>query len=560
MNRQALCLPFSFHRLFVGGTIESPCILKRQSQVRLVRAQPKAGEGVKDNMDAIRPVALIILDGWGIREKEDGNSVVLGQTPNYDRWMRTLERSIVDASGEAVGLPEGQMGNSEVGHLNLGAGRIVYQDLTRINLAIRDGSFFSNEVLTHAIDETAARKTKLHVIGLFGEGGVHSHSDHMYAILRLAAQRGIEPVLHVITDGRDTPPESGLRFASKLDEFLSSNPGVVASVCGRYYTMDRDRRWARTEKGYRVIAKHEGEEGRTADSLIAALETSYAEGVTDEFILPVALDVEGKDVTVQPGDCLVFYNFRADRMRQIVRTFMFPDFDGFEREFIPDLRIITMTSYEDDFAAPVIFPEQDINDPLAGVLSGLGLKQFHAAETEKYAHVTYFFNGGKEEPFEGEDRHLEPSPKVPTYDLQPEMSAYPLTEAVLERLATDDDDFILVNFANPDMVGHTGVLEAAIKAVEAVDECAGRLVDAIVAKGGVAIVTADHGNCERMIDHQTGEPHTYHTTQPVSLFVIGTKEYINLRPRGKLADVSPTVLDLMGIGKPEIMTGLSLIV
>ncbi len=510
-------------------------------------------------MKAYKPVALIILDGWGIRRKEEGNSVMLGSTPNYDRWMRTLERSIVDASGEPVGLPEGQMGNSEVGHLNLGAGRIVYQDLTRINLAIRDGSFFDNEILVSALDRVKETQGKLHVIGLFGDGGVHSHSDHMYAMLELAAQEGIEPILHIITDGRDTPPESGLKFAGKLSEFLQHNPTVVASVCGRYYTMDRDRRWERIQKGYDVIALHQGENGRTARTVEEALQASYDAGVTDEFVLPVAIDVGDRNVKVEPGDCIIFYNFRADRMRQIVRTFMFPDFDGFERDFITDVDIITMTSYEDEFTAPVIFAEQEIVNPLAEVLSNLGLRQFHAAETEKYAHVTYFFNGGVEKIFAGEERHLEPSPKVATYDLQPEMSAYPLTDALLRRLAEYDDDFILVNFANPDMVGHTGVLSAAIKAVETVDECAGRLVAAINAKGGVAVVTADHGNCERMIDHKTGEPHTYHTTQPVSLFVIGADGYLNLRPRGILADVAPTILDLMGIEQPAEMTGRSLI-
>ena len=510
-------------------------------------------------MKAYKPVALIILDGWGIRRKEDGNAVMLGNTPNYDRWLRTLERSIVDASGEPVGLPEGQMGNSEVGHLNLGAGRIVYQDLTRINLAIRDGSFYENEVLVSAINKVKANKGKLHLIGLFGEGGVHSHSSHMVAILELAARKGLDPIIHLITDGRDTPPESSIEFAEKLDLFLEDNPAVVASVSGRYYTMDRDRRWPRIQKGYDVIALHKGENGRTANSVIEALQDSHAEGVTDEFILPIAINVGDRDVTVAPGDCLVFYNFRADRMRQIVRTFMFSDFDGFERDFIPDVDIITMTQYEDDFTAKVIFAEQEIRNPLAEVISNLGLKQFHSAETEKYAHVTYFFNGGREVVFAGEERHLEPSPKVPTYDLQPEMSAYPLTEAILKRLADVNDDFILVNYANPDMVGHTGDLQAAIKAVETVDECAGKLVAAINAKGGVAIVTADHGNCERMIDHKTGNPHTYHTTQPVSLFVIGTAGYVNLKPRGKLADVAPTILELMGIAQPREMTGQSLL-
>ncbi len=511
------------------------------------------------DMTTYKPVALFILDGWGIREKADYNAVVLGNTPNFDRWSRGLERSVLDASGEAVGLPEGQMGNSEVGHLNLGAGRIIYQELTRINLAIRDGSFFNNAVFTTAVAGVKNRGGKVHIIGLLGEGGVHSHSDHMFALLELAGQTGLEPIVHVITDGRDTPPESGLRFAEKLEGFLAENPGVVASVCGRYYTMDRDKRWQRTQKGYNVIALHSSDDGKTAASLTDALRASYQDGVTDEFVLPVALEVGDRDVTVQPGDLLIFYNFRADRMRQIVTTFMFPDFDGFERDFIEDVDIVTMTNYEDRFTAQIAFPEVEITNPLAEVLSKAGKKQFHAAETEKYAHVTYFFNGGEETPFEGEERHLEPSPKVATYDLKPEMSAYELAAAVKERIETHDDDFILVNFANPDMVGHTGVLAAAIKAVEAVDECAGMLVDAVVAKGGVALVTADHGNCERMLDHYTGEPHTYHTTQPVSFIVIGTHGYQNLRPRGILADVSPTVLELLGVPQPPEMTGHSLL-
>ena len=515
-------------------------------------------------MKAYRPVALIILDGWGIREMEHGNAVVQGRTPNYDRWARTLERSVVDASGEAVGLPDGQMGNSEVGHLNLGAGRVIYQDLTRINLAIDRGVFYENETLLASLSALMARGGKLHLVGLLGEGGVHSHSKHMYALLAMAERQGIEPILHVITDGRDTPPESALGFAMTLEEYLSQHPGVVASVSGRYYTMDRDKRWARTEIGYRVMALHEGyrsDDGgtsRTAPSLTAALRESYADGVTDEFVLPVAIDVGQRNVSVEPGDAVIFYNFRADRMRQIVTSFAFPEFVGFERLYIPELDLITMTSYEADYPVKVVFPEVEITNPLAEVLSQEGCRQFHAAETEKYAHVTYFFNGGREDMFPGEERHLEPSPKVATYDLQPEMSARPLTEAVLARLRDHDDDFILVNYANPDMVGHTGVLAAGIRAVETVDECAGRLVAAINAKGGVAIVTADHGNCERMIDEKTGEPHTYHTTQPVALFVIGD-QYYDLRPRGILADVSPTILHLMGITPPPEMTGRSLI-
>lgn len=350
-----------------------------------------------------------------------------------------------------------------------------------------------------------------------------------------------------------------MAFVEGLEKFLASSPATIASVSGRYYTMDRDRRWSRTELGYRVIARHQGDQGRTAPTARAAIRASHEAGISDEFIWPVAIESGGRDVTVQPGDCLIFYNFRADRMRQIVSCFAFPDFDGFEREFIPDLDILTMTNYDDRFPVDVLFADEEIRNPLAEVLSQQGKGQFHAAETEKYAHVTYFFNGGLETPLPGEERHLEPSPQVATYDLKPEMSAYELTAAVLERLEAKEDDFLLVNYANPDMVGHTGDLAAAIKAVEAVDACAGRLVEAILAKGGIALVTADHGNCERMVDHETGEPHTYHTTQPVSLFLIGFDGYVNLKPRGILADVAPTVLQLMGIEKPADMSGDSLL-
>ena len=510
-------------------------------------------------MSSYKPVALIIMDGWGIRGKKEGNAVLLGKTPNYDKWTSELERSILDASGEAVGLPDGQMGNSEVGHLNLGAGRIVYQDLTRINLAIRDGSFSQVPVLVDAVNKVKANNSKLHVIGLFGPGGVHSHEDHMYAIFDMANDQGIDPILHIITDGRDTPPESSRDFLNRLEAYQAAKSVTVASVSGRYYTMDRDKRWQRTVKGYDVIAKHEGEEGKTAVSARAAIEQSHADGVTDEFILPVALEVGDKDVTIQKGDVIVFYNFRADRMRQLVTAFAFPEFDGFEREFVEDLTLLTMTNYDETYPVDVIFPEVEITNVLAEVVSNAGLQQFHAAETEKYPHVTYFFNGGSETPYAKEERQMAQSPKVATYDLQPEMSAYELTDIVTRRLEEENDDFILVNYANPDMVGHTGVLEAAIKAVETVDECVGKLVAAINAKGGVALVTADHGNCDRMIDHYTGNPHTYHTTQPVPFLVIGYDGYLNLRPRGILADVAPTVLDLMGVEQPTEMTGKSLL-
>ncbi len=515
-------------------------------------------------MKPYRPVALIILDGWGIREMAHGNAVAQAHTPNYDRWLREGERAVVDASGEAVGLPDGQMGNSEVGHLNLGAGRVVYQDLTRINRAIDRGEFAANDVLRSTFDGLEARGGKLHLIGLLGEGGVHSHDKHLYALLAAAEGRGIAPIIHVITDGRDTPPESGLAYARELEAYLADHhPGVIASVVGRYYIMDRDKRWPRIEMGYRDVALHEGHQEAdgstlTAATLAGALQASYRAGVTDEFVLPAAIDTGDRDVLVEPGDAIIFYNFRADRMRQIVAAFVQSDHQGFPHAHIPDLDIVTMTSYDATFPVKVLYPDVDITRPVAEIVSDHGLRQFHAAETEKYAHVTYFFNGGRETPFPNEDRHLEPSPKVATYDLQPEMSARPLVEAVIERVQTGDDAFVLVNFANPDMVGHTGVLAAAIKAVETVDDCAGRLVQAIVDKGGVAIVTADHGNCERMINEVTGEPHTYHTTQPVSLFVIGDR-YFNLRPRGALADVAPTILHLMGLPQPPEMTGRSLI-
>lgn len=508
-------------------------------------------------MKPYKPVALFILDGWGIREMEHGNATALANTPHYGRWLTTLERSILDASGEAVGLPDGQMGNSEVGHLNLGAGRVVYQDLTRIDVAIRNGSFYNTPVLIENLRQVKSRGGKLHLVGLLGEGGVHSQDRHLYALLTLAEQEGVLPILHLITDGRDTPPQSALGFAQKLEHYLTTHPGLIASVSGRYYTMDRDKRWSRTEMGYKAIAHHQGHEGRTAVTASAAIQRSYDEGVNDEFILPTAVDTH-HDVRLAAGDCLIFTNFRADRMRQIVQPFVLPAFDGFARDFTPDVTTLTMTNYIADLPAQVIFPDVDIVNPLAEVISRAGRKQFHAAETEKYAHVTYFFNGGRETPFEGEERHLEPSPKVATYDLQPEMSARELAAAVVKRIQEHDDDFILVNFANPDMVGHTGVLSAAIKAVETVDDCANQVVQAILDKGGVALVTADHGNCERMIDEVTGNPHTYHTTQPVSFFVIGD-QYFNLRPRGVLADVAPTVLNLLGIPTPPEMTGQSLV-
>jgi 2,3-bisphosphoglycerate-independent phosphoglycerate mutase len=510
-------------------------------------------------MNPVPTVALIILDGWGIREKELANAVVQADTPNYSRWLRQYERAIVDASGEAVGLTPGQMGNSEVGHLNLGAGHIVYQDITRVDVAIRDGSFFQNAALNAAIDGSVARNRPIQLVGLLGSGGVHSHSRQLYAFLRLINQRGGQAMIHAITDGRDTPPRSSPGYLAELEGVIAAEglSAEIASVSGRYWSMDRDMRQERTRAGYDAIMfaceRH-------APTPAAAIAAAHAEGTTDEFILPTVISHPDPDSRrLADGDTLIFWNFRADRMRQIVPPFAFAGFDGFERSYqANDLSIFTLTGYEKNLPVTVLFPKKDVVNPLARVISEAGHSQFHSAETEKYPHVTYFFNGGRELPFPGEERQVVPSPKVATYDLQPEMSAAGVADGVLQRLATHDDAFVLVNFANPDMVGHTGSLPAAIRAVETVDYQAGRIVEGVLAKGGVAIVTADHGNCEVMQDLVTGEPHTYHTINPVSLFVIG-QGYYALEPRGILADVAPTVLHLLGIPKPAEMTGQSLV-
>jgi 2,3-bisphosphoglycerate-independent phosphoglycerate mutase len=505
---------------------------------------------------AKKPVMLVILDGWGIREMEHANAVVQGNTPNYDRWMKTRERSIVDTFGEAVGLVPGQMGNSEVGHMNLGAGRVVYQDISRIDNAIREDTLGTIPELVQSMTRINSSGGNMHLIGLLGPGGVHSHQSHLHALLDIVAAQNINPVVHVITDGRDTPTNSGIGFLSNLQEKIDSvGVGRIATVSGRYYAMDRDKRWERTAKAFDAMVKREGNRAATAQE---AIQQSYDEDVTDEFIIPTVVG-DDASLAIKPGDLLVCYNFRADRMRQIVEAFSVKEFEGSDHfDFVPDLDIITFTVYKDDLPVSVLFAKEILKKTLAEIISNAGLKQYHSAETEKYPHVTFFFNGRNEEPFPGEDRRIIPSPKVATYDLQPEMSARELTEATLERLRTHDDDFILINYANPDMVGHTGSLEAAIKAVECVDECAGQLVEAVNAKGGVAIVTADHGNCERMLDELTGEAHTYHTVGPVSLFVIGSG-YYDMFSRGKLADVAPTVLSLMELPQPAEMTGRNLI-
>ncbi|MDX2075447.1 MAG: 2,3-bisphosphoglycerate-independent phosphoglycerate mutase [bacterium] len=505
---------------------------------------------------AKKPVMLIILDGWGIREFEHGNAVALGNTPNYDRWMATRERAIIDTFGEHVGLTSGQMGNSEVGHLNLGAGRVVYQDITRIENAITTGALANNPTLTKQFDYAKAHGKNVHLIGLLGTGGVHSYEGHLFALLDISKKSGINPVIHVITDGRDTPQESGVEFLNNLTTQMDKyGVGQIATVSGRYYAMDRDKRWERTKLAFDAMVNRVGE---TASSAKEAIQQSYAKEVTDEFIIPTVIG-DNPNLAVKEGDVLIFYNFRSDRMRQITQAFSANVFEG-DVTFPPitGLKIITFTEYVEGLPVEILFPPDYLNNTLAEVISTHGKTQYHSAETEKYPHVTFFFNGRREEPFEGESRRIIPSPKVATYDLQPEMSAQELTDATLQRLDEYDDDFLLINFANPDMVGHTGILEAAIKAVEFVDICAGKLVEKVLSKGGVAIVTADHGNCERMINEISGAPHTYHTVGPVSLFVVAD-EYVALKTRGKLADVAPTVLELMGLPQPQEMTGQSLI-
>lgn len=500
------------------------------------------------------PVMLVILDGLGIREMKHGNAVKLAETPNLDRWSTTLERACVNASGEAVGLVPDQMGNSEVGHMNLGAGRIVYQDITRINIAIRERTLGKKPELVDLFDSVKSNNAKLHLIGLVSDGGVHSHQDHLHALIRIAKDNDVPVIVHVITDGRDTPTRSGIGFVRALQAYIDEQGhGEIATVSGRFYAMDRDKRWERTQQAFDAMTQGNG---LKADSAIGAIQQSYDKDVTDEFIEPTV--VEGVDGNIESGDGVLCFNFRADRMRQLASALALSDVDGFQGHFVPDLNIVTMTQYMDELPAQVLFAKDELSNTLAEVLSANGKKQYHSAETEKYPHVTFFFNGRREEPFDAEDRQIIPSPKVKTYDLKPEMSAYELTEATLKRIESYDDDFILINFANPDMVGHTGDLDAAIKAVETVDECANRLVDAILARGGTAIVTADHGNCERMVEELTGDSHTYHTTNLVPLFVIG-QQYYKLRPYGILADVAPTILDLLGIDQPEEMTGGTLI-
>ena len=519
---------------------------------------------VLGSQSLVRPVVLVVLDGWGLGRAEPGNAVLAAATPVMDRLWATYPHATLRTSGEDVGLPAGQMGNSEVGHLNLGAGFVVYQWLTRLDRAVADGSFFANPTFLAAVDHARLAGGTLHLMGLVGDGGVHSHSRHLAALLRLTRDQGLTRVaVHTFTDGRDTSPTSGLGYVADLERMMAEfGVGRIATVAGRYYAMDRDQRWERTQRAYDAIVRGIGER---ATSAVEAIRRSYEAGVTDEFIVPTVIAAAGEPpVTVRPGDSVVFFNFRADRARQLTQALVEPDFAGFARgEPVPDMYVATMSRYEPGLPVHVAFESQDVVCPVGRAVSDAGLAQFHSAETEKYAHVTYFFNGGREEPFPGEERVLVPSPKVATYDLQPEMSAPGVTDAVVAAIGSGRYAFVIVNFANCDMVGHTGVFDAAMRAVETVDACLGRIVEATLAADGVALVTADHGNAEEMIDRETGRPMTAHTTNPVPVILVAPEDHplrhARLREDGRLAAVAPTVLGLLGLPIPAEMTELGLI-
>jgi len=507
-----------------------------------------------------RPTVLIVLDGWGYREDTRDNAIAAARTPVWDRLWRDAPHTLISGSGLDVGLPEGQMGNSEVGHMSLGAGRVVYQSITRIDEAIRDGSFDHNPAYTGAIDKATAAGGAVHIFGLLSPGGVHSHEEHIFAAIRLAARRGARRVyLHAFLDGRDTPPRSAgpsLQKASLL--FIELGCGRVASITGRYYAMDRDNRWERTEKAYRLLT--EGVAGHEAPTTSAALEAAYARGESDEFVEPTLVRTEDQEpAMVQDHDTVLFLNFRADRARQLTRAFVQADFSGFERRRVPRLSEFVMTTeYAADIAAGCAFPPQSLHNSIGEYLAGLGRTQLRIAETEKYAHVTFFFSGGREEAFPGEERVLVPSPKVATYDLQPEMSAQEVTDGLVDAIGSGRFDLIVCNFANGDMVGHTGIFEAAVKAVETLDECLGRVEQAVRDAGGQLLITADHGNCEQMLDYESGQQHTQHTTDLVPLVYVGPRQ-LHLKPaRGRLADVAPTLLAMMNLPQPEEMTGVNL--
>ncbi len=508
-----------------------------------------------------KPTVLMILDGYGLNKKEQGNAVAEANTPVMDRLMAECPFVEGQASGLAVGLPDGQMGNSEVGHLNMGAGRIVYQELTRITKEIEDGDFFKNEALLTACRNAKENNSALHLYGLVSDGGVHSHITHIYGLLELAKREGLEKVyVHCFLDGRDTPPESGKGYVEQLEAKMQEiGIGECVSVMGRYYAMDRDNRWDRVEMAYKALVKGEGV---AADSITGAIQKSYDDGKTDEFVIPAVLVRDGKPVgRISDKDSIIFFNFRPDRAREISRAFCCDDFTGFAREKRLDVTYVCFTEYDETIPNKLVaFHKVSITNTFGEYLAAHGLKQARIAETEKYAHVTFFFNGGVEEPNEGETRILVKSPKVATYDLQPEMSAYEVCDKLCEAIRSQEYDVIIINFANPDMVGHTGVENAAIKAVEAVDECVGRAVAAIEEVNGQMFICADHGNAEQLVDYTTGEPFTAHTTNPVPFILVNADPAYTLREGGRLADIIPTLIELMGMEQPAEMTGQSLLV
>ena len=505
-----------------------------------------------------KTTVLCIMDGYGLRKEKENNAIALAKKPNLDKIFAEYNMVEGQASGIYVGLPEGQMGNSEVGHLNIGAGRIVYQDLTRITKAIEDGDFFTNEALLKAVNHCKENNSSLHIMGLLSDGGVHTHNSHLYAILKLAKENKLDKVyVHCFLDGRDTPPKSAVNYLKALeDEIKKIGVGKIASICGRYYAMDRDKNYDRTVKAYELLTERKGDVYNTADEAINA---SYKNDVTDEFVKPSVIKLEDGEGMVSDNDSVVFFNFRPDRARQITHSFCDDEFDFFKREKLKNLIYVCMTEYDPTIKNKLVaFAEKEIKEHLGEVVGNLGLKQLRTAETEKYAHVTFFFNGGVETACKNEERILVPSPKeVPTYDLKPEMSAPKVCENVVNAINEGVYDLIVVNFANPDMVGHTGVLDAAIKAIETVDTCVGKIYDKIIEKKGNLFIIADHGNAELMKD-ENGNPYTAHTNNPVP-FCLVTPEKYKLKEGGRLCDVAPTILKLMGIKKPELMTGVELI-
>ncbi len=527
-----------------------------------------------------KPLVLIILDGWGYRAETKANAIALARKPTYDRLLREYPNTLIHTSGPFVGLPEGQMGNSEVGHLNMGAGRIVHMDITRIDLMIQNGEFFSHPVLLAAMKHARVGERRLHLFGLISDGGVHSQQAHLYALLRMAKQQGVDRVfVHAFMDGRDTLPTNGARYLEQLQQKMREyNSGKIATVNGRYYAMDRDRRWERIAKAYNAMVFSDAEGGKCADP-VQGMKDSYNKGVTDEFVVPFVCTDTDKDKSGQPlsairdDDACICFNFRADRVRQITRALArssglnakggsdlpgAADLDtAIPRDRVPkNLHYVCMTQYDKNFSLPVVIPPESMANILANVMGGLNLRNLRVAETEKYAHVTYFFNGGVEQPFPGEERAIVPSQKVATYDLKPQMSAAGIADAVVKATEEGTFDVIIVNFANADMVGHSGKIEPTVKAVETVDACLGRIETAVRSKGGAILITADHGNAEMMIDPATGGPHTAHTTNPVPFIVVSedAKQY-TLKPNGSLRDISPTMLGMLGVDEPKEMTG-----